>query len=118
MMDWSDDAVVLSVRPFGETAALVEVLARAHGRWGGLVHGGASRKTRPALQPGNLLSVAWTARVADQLGRFSRTELLAPHAARALDDGAAVAALASATALLRVATADGSPIRAFSMRWW
>ncbi|HRJ61138.1 MAG TPA: recombination protein O N-terminal domain-containing protein, partial [Azospirillaceae bacterium] len=31
-MEWSDDAVVLSARAYGETAALVAVLARDHGR--------------------------------------------------------------------------------------
>ena len=48
-MDWSDEGVILSVRPHGETAAVVEILTRSHGRHLGLVHGGRSRKQRPVL---------------------------------------------------------------------
>ena len=54
-MEWSDGAIVLSVRPYGETAAILEVLTREHGRHLGLVHGGASRKTRAILQAGNTI---------------------------------------------------------------
>ncbi len=41
MIEWTDDAIVLSARRHGETAAIVSLLTRAHGRHAGLVHGGA-----------------------------------------------------------------------------
>ena len=44
-MDWSDDAIILSVRPHGESARILDVLSREHGRHAGLVRGGASRKS-------------------------------------------------------------------------
>ena len=31
-MEWTDEGVVLSVRAHGETAAIVEVFTRVHGR--------------------------------------------------------------------------------------
>jgi DNA repair protein RecO (recombination protein O) len=69
-MDWSDDAIVLSVRPLGESGAIVEALTRAHGRHLGLVRGGASRRMKPVLQPGNTLHLHWRARLSEHLGSF------------------------------------------------
>jgi DNA repair protein RecO (recombination protein O) len=74
-LEWSDDAIVLSVRAHGESSAIAEVLTRSHGRHLGLVRGGASRRVKPALQPGNLLHVNWRARLSDHLGNFT-VELL------------------------------------------
>jgi DNA repair protein RecO (recombination protein O) len=69
-MEWSDEAIVLSVRPYGETSAIVEALTLLHGRHLGLVHGGASRKSRAMLQPGNSLHLTWRARLNEHLGSF------------------------------------------------
>jgi DNA repair protein RecO (recombination protein O) len=66
-MEWSDAAIVLSARPYGETGLIADVLTREHGRHLGLVRGG---KARAALQPGNGLSLTWRARLAEQLGSF------------------------------------------------
>jgi len=70
-LEWSDDAIVLSVRPHGETSAIAELLTHGHGRHLGLVRGGASRRVKPALQPGNLLHVTWRARLNDHLGHLT-----------------------------------------------
>jgi DNA repair protein RecO (recombination protein O) len=67
-MEWSDAAIVLSARPYGETGLITDVLTREHGRRLGLVRGG---KARAALQPGNGLSLTWRARLAEQLGSFA-----------------------------------------------
>ncbi len=70
-MEWSDDAIVLSVRAHGESSAIVEALTRAHGRHLGLVRGGASRRMKPVLQPGNTLQLHWRARLSEHLGSFT-----------------------------------------------
>ena len=70
-MEWSDDAIVLSVRALGETSAILEALTRAHGRHLGVVLGGASRKKRPVLQPGNSVRAHWRARLSEHLGNFT-----------------------------------------------
>ncbi|MBY0448708.1 MAG: DNA repair protein RecO [Hyphomonadaceae bacterium] len=98
-MEWTDEAVVLGARPFGEGKALVEVFSREHGRTGGLTH--SARRAGAAVQPGNLLRVGWRARTADQLGLLTQTELLRPFAASAMNDAGALAAIASTSALLR-----------------
>ncbi len=100
-MNWSDEGVILSVRPHGETAAVVEILTRSHGRHLGLVHGGRSRKSRPVLQIGNHVDVSWKARLADHLGYMS-IELIRGYAAGAMDEPAALAGLTSLAALARL----------------
>lgn len=100
-MNWSDEGVILSVRPHGETAAVAEVLTRSHGRHLGLVHGGRSRKQRPVLQIGNHVDVTWKARLADHLGHMN-VELIRGYAAGAMDDPAALAGLTSMCALARL----------------
>lgn len=100
-MQWSDEGIILSVRPHGETAAVVELWTRSHGRHLGLVHGGRSRKLRPILQTGNHVDATWKARLSDQLGHVA-LELRRGFAAEAMDDSAALAALTSMTALTRL----------------
>ena len=70
MVEFHDNAILLSSRPFGEDAAVVQVLTASHGRYAGLVRGGQSRRTRPILQPGNIVRVAWRARLDEHLGRW------------------------------------------------
>ena len=71
MMEWTEEALVLGARTHGETSAIAEVLTRDRGRWLGLVHGGRSRRTRPVLQPGNVVEATWRARLDGHLGRFT-----------------------------------------------
>ncbi|HEY2070893.1 MAG TPA: DNA repair protein RecO [Rhizomicrobium sp.] len=67
-MDWSDDAIVLSVRQHGESARILDVLTREHGRHSGLVR---SRKSAAVLQPGNTVQAHWRARLSEHLGNFT-----------------------------------------------
>jgi DNA repair protein RecO (recombination protein O) len=100
-MQWSDEGIVLSVKPHGETAAIVDLWTRAHGRHMGLVYGGRSRRLRPVLQPGNHIDAEWKARLADQLGTKS-VEMRRAFAAEAMDDAQALMALSSITSLTRL----------------
>lgn len=93
-MQWSDEGVILSVRPHAETAVVVEILTREHGRHLGLVHGGRSRKARPVLQMGNQIEVTWKARLSEQLGVMS-VEPRRSFGVEAMDDAAALCALIS-----------------------
>jgi len=100
-MQWTDEAIVLSVRPHGETAAVAELFTRRHGRHLGLVHGGRSRRLRPVLQTGNQVHATWKARLADQLGHVS-LELSRSFAADAMEYPLALAGLSSMASLTRL----------------
>lgn len=100
-MEWSDEGIVLSVRSHGETAAVVELLTRQHGRHLALVHGGRSRRLRPVLQIGNHVDAVWKARLAEHLGHAT-LELRRGFAAAAMDDPLALAGLNALCALARL----------------
>ncbi|HEX4118831.1 MAG TPA: DNA repair protein RecO [Rhizomicrobium sp.] len=101
-MEWSDDAIVLSSRPHGETGAILELLTRDHGRHAGLVRGGASRRVKPALQPGNSVHVHWRARLEEHLGSFI-CELARARAGELMDSRERLAGLNAFTAITSAA---------------
>jgi DNA repair protein RecO (recombination protein O) len=100
-MEWSDEAIVLHVRPHGETAAVAEVLTRDHGRHLGLVYGGRSRRMRPVLQIGNHVAATWKGRLSEHLGSMT-LELHRPYAAEAMNSALALAGLVSMATLARL----------------
>lgn len=100
-MQWTDEGIVLSVRPLGETAAVVELFTRGHGRHLGLVHGGRSRRLRPLLQVGNHVDATWKGRLSEQLGHIT-VELRRGFAAESMDSDAALSALMTLTSLARL----------------
>jgi DNA repair protein RecO (recombination protein O) len=100
-MNWSDEGIVVSSRPHGETASVVELFTRDHGRHLGLVHGGRGRRMRPVLQTGNHVDAAWAGRLSEHLGHF-RIEPRTGYAARAMEEPLALSALSSICAMLRL----------------
>ncbi|MES2542221.1 MAG: DNA repair protein RecO [Pseudomonadota bacterium] len=100
-MDWRDDGILLSMRPHGETSAIIEVMTAAHGRHSGVVRGGASRKMAASLQPGTGLKLEWRARLDEHIGSFT----VEPVKSRAhlLGDRLALAGLLAVCALLHEA---------------
>lgn len=99
MIEWRDEGTVLTVRPHGESSAIVEVFTQGHGRHAGLVRGGAGRRLRGTLQAGTRVAAVWTARLEDHLGNY-RLEPLRSRSASVLSDRLALAGLAAVTALL------------------
>jgi DNA repair protein RecO (recombination protein O) len=112
-MDWRDEGILLSMRPHGETSAIIEVLTAGHGRHMGVVRGGASRKMAAMLQPGTSLTLEWRARLDDHIGSFSVEPL--KSRAHLLADRLALAGLLSVCALLHEALPEREPHLAL---WW
>ncbi|TWB22095.1 DNA replication and repair protein RecO [Nitrospirillum amazonense] len=104
-MEWTDDAIVLSARPFGDTAALVVMLTREHGRHAGVLHGGQSSRYRGVLEPGAQVTARWRARTADQLGTWTVEPVRSPTGLY-LDDPLRLAAIVAATALMDAMLAE------------
>ena len=107
-MNWSDEGYVLSVRRHGEAAAIVNLLTREHGRHAGLVRGGAGRRLRGVLQPGNQVAADWRGRLAEHLGSYT-VEAMRDHAAALLADGDRLAGLTAATAVTEAALPERDP---------
>lgn len=110
-MEWQSEGAVLSMRPHGESSAIIEVFTALHGLHAGVVRGGASRKMAAYLQAGAQVMVTWRARLGTHMGAFT----VEPIAARAgvLSDPLALAGLNAVCALLRVGLAERQPVGAF-----
>lgn len=98
MEAWTDQGIVLSVRPHGESGAVVALLTEGHGRHAGYVHGVRSVARRALLQPGTRISVHWQARMEDQLGTYAPEDGCGPGPL-VLDDPLRLGALLSACGL-------------------
>jgi DNA repair protein RecO (recombination protein O) len=107
-MQWEDTGFVLTARRHGESALIVDLLTRAHGRHAGLVRSGQSPIARGMLQPGNEVAATWRGRLDEHLGRIG-CELVQAHAARFLDDAGRLAGLTSAAALVVAALPEREP---------
>jgi len=107
-MEWHDIGFVVAVRRHGESALIVELLTREHGRHLGLVRGGQSPKARAVLQPGNEVAAAWRGRLPEHLGNIG-CELVRAHAGRLIDDPGRLGGLAAATALVAATLPEREP---------
>ncbi len=109
-MNWSDDGIILGGRRFGEGGLILDVLTRANGRRSGLVYGGNSRKRRAQFEAGNSVSLSWSGRLENQLGRFDVAEASRERTAYVLDDPKALAAISAVTAILRASLDEGDVV--------
>src|SRR5512142_522818 len=107
-MEWSDDAIVLSVRRHGESGSILEALTRTHGRHLGLVRGGTSRKLKPVLQPGNGVHLQWRARLSEHLGNFT-AELDRARAGTLMDNREALIGLNAFTTVVSATLPERAP---------
>ena len=106
-MEWQAEGTVLTRRPHGENAVIIDVLTAEHGRHAGLVPGGASQKRAAMLQPGARLALRWRARRDDQLGTLTAEPLRLR--AGLMADPLALAGLNAVCALLVFALPERDP---------
>src|SRR5271165_588072 len=108
-MEWEEPAIILDVRPYGEGDAVATVMTEAQGLHRGLARGGASRGKAGTWQPGNMVQVQWTARLADQLGSFTG-ELIHAGAAHAMQESISLAMLTALCAVAEGALPEREPL--------
>ena len=106
-MEWRATGLVLTVRPHGEHAAIIQVLTAEHGLHAGVVRGGASRRMAPVLQPGAQVDVTWRARLGEHMGAFTVEPVLSRS--HLMADRRALAGLNAICALLYVAMPEREP---------
>jgi DNA repair protein RecO (recombination protein O) len=107
-VQWTDEAIVLSLRPHGENAGILELLTRKHGRHLGVAHGCFSSRNRATLQPGNRLNVIWRARVPEHLGVMT-AEVASARAPLFFEERSALIALNAATAVAAAVLPEREP---------
>ena len=107
-MHWTDPSIILSTRKYGENSAIIRVLSRSHGVYGGVMRGVHSKANRGIIQPGNIVDATWNARLSEQLGSL-KCELQKANAAHIMQDSGKLAALTSACALIESALPERHP---------
>ncbi|WP_333828594.1 DNA repair protein RecO [Pararhodobacter sp.] len=107
-MEWVGEGIVLSSRPHGENAAIIEVLSAVHGRHAGVVRGGSGRRLAPVLQPGSTLQLSWRARLEAHIGHFT-VEPVRNRVAGLLADPERLAALNALCSLAVFALPEREP---------
>jgi len=98
MLITSENAIMLSCRKLGENSAIVNVMTLEHGMYAGMVKGINSKTKRGIYQIGNLVSLKWQARLAEQLGMI-QCELTKPVAALLMDTPLKLSILNAAVAI-------------------
>src|SRR5258707_4040291 len=107
-MEWSDEAIVLSVRRHGESSGILEALTRSHGRHLGLVRGGSAPKGRALLQSGNRVKLTWRARLSENLGIYT-VELAQSRASDMFERRAALTGLNAFAAVAAAVLPEREP---------
>lgn len=100
-------AIIVAIRPHGESGAIVRALTAEAGLLAGYVRGGRSRQHRPVLQPGNVIIGDWRARTEDQLPALVAE--LVHSRAPLFREPLPAAAIDWATALTAAALPEGQP---------
>jgi DNA repair protein RecO (recombination protein O) len=107
-MEWHDEGFVLAARRHGESDLILSLLTRERGRHGGLVKGGAGRRSAGLYEIGNRIQAGWRGRLEEHLGHYA-CEVMAQPAAALLDEPLRLAALASAAAVAEAAMPEREP---------
>jgi len=84
-MQWSDEGYLLSKNNFDENSIIIEAFTLNHGKYSGLVYGGASRKQKKIFQIGNKIFLDWKSKGENKSGYFT-VELIKPVAPIFFDD--------------------------------
>lgn len=100
-------AILVAVRPHGETAVIARTLTEEYGLVASYVAGGRGRRLRPVAIPGNLVELQLSARSDSQLP-FGKLELLESRGAF-LTEPLAAAAIGWACALTATALPERQP---------
>lgn len=107
-MEWREHGIILRSRKHAETAAIVDVLTRDHGRHAGVVRGGVGRKIAPILQAGNHVDLRWHARLVTHMGVF-QIEPVRSRTALVMGNRLALAGLNAVCAMLIFGLAERDP---------
>ena len=100
-MQWSDEGYLLSKNNYDENSIIIEAFTLNHGKYSGLVYGGASRKQKKIFQIGNKIFLNWKSKNDNNSGYFS-VELVRPIAASFFDDKKKSACILSSTSILKI----------------
>ncbi len=107
-MQFTDEAIILSSRKFGERDLICQFFTKTRGIYGGFIKAGQSRKKVADYETGNVVQLNWKARLDDQLGT-AEAEVIKAAGGYLLADMKRLMAVLSASVLLRRTLAERDP---------
>ena len=100
-MHWSDEGYLLSKNNFDENSIIIEAFTLKHGKYSGVVYGGASKKQKKNFQIGNKILLNWRSKNENKFGYFN-VELIKPIGPLYFEDKKKIACILSATSILKI----------------
>ena len=100
-MQWTDEGYLLAKNNFDENSIIIEAFTLYHGKYSGLVYGGASRKQKKIFQIGNKIFLDWKTRGENKSGYF-KVELIKPIAPSFFDDKKRSICILSIASILKI----------------
>ena len=100
-MYWKDEGYLLSKTNFDENSIFIEAFTLNHGKCGGVVYGGSSKKLKKYFQIGNKISLNWKSKGENKIGYFN-TELIKAISPLFFDDKKRSICVLAATSILKI----------------
>ena len=100
-MMWKDEGFLLSKNNYDENSIIIEAFTSDHGKYSGIVYGGASKKQKRNFQIGNKILLNWKSKNENKAGYFN-VELINPISPTFFDDKKKTACILSASSILKI----------------
>ncbi len=100
-MQWQDEGYLLSKNSFDENSIIIESFTLNHGKYAGIVYGGASKKQKKIFQIGNKVSLNLKSKSENKTGYFT-VELIEPVAPLFFDNKKKSICVLAAMAILKI----------------
>ena len=105
-MYWKDEGYLLYKSNYNENSIIVEVFTLNHGKYSGIVYGGASKKQKRNYQIGNKISLSWKSKSENRIGYFS-IELIKPVSPLFFEDKKKTTCILAAASILKILLPEG-----------
>ena len=100
-MHWIDEGYLLSKHNFSENSIIIEAFTLQHGKYSGIVYGGASRSQKRNFQIGNKILINFISKGENRSGYFN-IELIKPTAPFFFDDKKKTVCILAAASILKI----------------
>ena len=100
-MYWKDEGYLLSKTNFSENSIIIEAFTLQHGKYSGIVYGGASRSQKRNFQIGNKILINFISKGENRSGYFN-IELIKPTAPFFFDDKKRTVCILAAASILKI----------------
>lgn len=85
-MKFSDQGIIINIKNYGENSAIIKLFSQENGVYCGFVKSIKSTKSKAIFQLGNVITFEYKSRLEENLGSFSRCDLVKSYCTKILFD--------------------------------